>query len=157
MKMIIKFNRRKGYKDKMKKITVIYWSGTGNTETMAKAVAEGASSNETEVKVLSAENASYTDVEEADAVALGCPSMGDEVLEEEVMEPFIESLKDKVKDKPMVLFGSYGWGNGEWMEDWANRMEEYGAKLVADNVIVNDAPDDNGLSLCHQLGQALCD
>ncbi|MCP6429303.1 hypothetical protein NL523_28720, partial [Klebsiella pneumoniae] len=81
---------------------------------MAKAVAEGAQNENTEVSLLSVSESSIEDVINADAVALGCPSMGAEVLEELEMEPFVLSIEGVISGKPLALFGSYGWGNGEW-------------------------------------------
>lgn len=139
----------------MKKIAVIYWSGSGNTEAMAKAVAEGATSDNTEVSLLFVGEATPDIVRDADAVALGCPSMGAEVLEEAEMDPFVSSIESVVSGKPLALFGSYGWGNGEWMEDWAARMTNSGAKLVADGLIIMNTPDDQGLEECKALGKKL--
>lgn len=139
----------------MKKIAVIYWSGTGNTKAMAEAVAQGAKAENCEVELLSVEEATLEQAAQADALALGCPSMGAEVLEEAEMEPFVTLLEDKVKDKPMVLFGSYGWGNGEWMEDWENRMSSAGAKLLDKGLIVQNTPDEEHLAACASLGKQL--
>lgn len=139
----------------MKKVKVIYWSGTGNTEMMAKAVAEGAKVGDTQVELLDVSKACVDTVSEADAVALGCPSMGAEVLEEGEMEPFVESIKGVVSGKPMVLFGSYGWGDGEWMRDWEARMSNYGAVMLAGGLILNETPDDDGLQQCKELGKLL--
>ncbi|GBG58153.1 flavodoxin [Sporomusaceae bacterium FL31] len=139
----------------MKKIAVIYWSGTGNTEAMAKAVAEGAKTDNTDVTLLSVSEATTDIVQNADAIAFGCPSMGAEVLEESEMEPFITSVEGLVSGKPVVLFGSYGWGNGEWMEDWASRMTSGGAKLLSDGLIIMNAPDASGLEDCKALGRKL--
>lgn len=139
----------------MKKIKVIYWSGTGNTEMMAKAVADGASSGGSVVELLDVSKASVDTVAQADAVALGCPSMGAEVLEEGEMEPFIESIKGVVSGKPIVLFGSYGWGDGEWMRDWEARMNSYGSNLLADGLIINETPDVDALEQCKDLGKLL--
>jgi flavodoxin I len=139
----------------MKKVMIIYWSGTGNTEEMAKAVAEGASNNQVEVSLLSVEQVTMGMVEQADAIGMGCPSMGAEVLEESVMEPFVASIQNLVKGKPMVLFGSYGWGNGEWMEDWVSRMKEYGATLLEEGLIISNGPDANGIAECKALGNTL--
>ncbi|MCT4598408.1 MAG: flavodoxin [Vallitalea sp.] len=139
----------------MKKINIIYWSGTGNTEAMAHAIAEGAKGEDNEVKVISVDEAQLSDVEEADAVALGCPSMGDEVLEESEMEPFVESLQSINLNKPVGLFGSYGWGNGEWMIDWEERMEGYGASLINKGLIVNNDPEDDDIENCKKLGEML--
>ncbi|WZL72509.1 flavodoxin [Clostridiaceae bacterium 35-E11] len=136
----------------MKKVTVIYWSGTGNTEMMAEAVAEGAGSD---VKLLKVENATKEDVLNADAVALGCPSMGAEVLEESYMEPFIESLSDAVEGKTIGLFGSYDWGDGEWMRDWVHKMKEYKANVIDEGLIVHLTPDNEGLEKCRYLGATL--
>jgi len=139
----------------MKKITVIYWSGTGNTEAMANAVAEGAKNENTEVKLLNVAEASIDDVKNADAVAMGCPSMGAEVLEESEMEPFVTSIEGVVSGKPMALFGSYGWGNGEWMQDWVARMNGCGANVLGEGLIIRETPDAQGLAECKALGSDL--
>ncbi len=139
----------------MKKITVIYWSGTGNTEIMAKAIAESAKKDNVEVKLLRVADANIKDVEEADVLALGCPSMGSEVLEEDEMAPFIESIESTIKDKSVILFGSYGWGSGEWMENWEEQMLRYGSKLIAESLIINEEPDEEGLNQCYKFGQLL--
>lgn len=139
----------------LKKIAVIYWSGTGNTEEMAKAVAEGAKTDNTDVTLLTVSEATTDIVKNADAIAFGCPSMGAEVLEESEMEPFITSVEGLVSGKPVVLFGSYGWGNGEWMEDWASRMTSCGATLLSDGLIIMNAPDTSGLEDCKTLGRKL--
>ena len=136
-------------------IPVIYWSGTGNTEAMAKAVAEGIKANGKEAKLLAVGDASAADVEAAEAVALGCPAMGDEILEEDEMEPFVESIADAVKGKKVVLFGSYDWGDGQWMRDWQERMKGYGANVVKEGLIANLEPDDDALAACKELGKAL--
>lgn len=137
------------------KIPVIFWSGTGNTEAMAQAVAEGIRENGNEAVVLNVSEASVADVEAAEAVALGCPAMGDEVLEEYEMEAFVESIANAVKGKRVVLFGSYDWGDGQWMRDWEERMVSYGAELVEKGLIINLEPDELGTSECKSLGRAL--
>lgn len=139
----------------MKKIAVIYWSGTGNTEMMAKAIEEGTKKNSAEVKLLSVDQASVGDVVNADSIALGCPSMGAEVLEEEEMEPFVESIQKAIAGKTIALFGSYDWGNGEWMKEWEKRMEGYGAQLVDEGLILRLEPTDEGIELCKNLGMKL--
>ncbi len=137
----------------MKNIAVIYWSGSGNTQSMAEAVAEGAKAEGNSVTVLEVGKASPEDVLKADAVALGCPSMGSEELEEEEMEPFVKSLENEnLKDKPMALFGSYDWGDGQWMRDWSERMAKLGVTLVAEGLIVQNTPEEEGLTQCRQLG-----
>ncbi|GAA0180393.1 flavodoxin [Clostridium sediminicola] len=139
----------------MKNIAVIYWSGTGNTESMANAVLEGAQNDGIKVLLKTVNCATIEDVKNADAVALGCPSMGVEILEEAEMEPFVESIAQVISGKKLALFGSYGWGNGEWMEDWQERMEQYGANLVDDGLIINETPDKDGLEMCRELGKKI--
>lgn len=139
----------------MQEVVVIYWSGTGNTEMMAEAIVEGAK-DQNIVRLVSVDQATIDDVSNADAVALGCPSMGAEVLEEETMEPFVESLqKVNFSNKALALFGSYDWGDGQWMFDWEERMENYGAKLVDQGLIIHLTPDQEGLEKCRELGRKL--
>lgn len=140
----------------MKKIAVIYWSGTGNTQNMAEAVAQGAAAPGFTVNVIAVGKAAKEDVLKADAVALGCPAMGDEILEEMEMEPFVNAIEgEDLSAIPIVLFGSYDWGDGQWMRDWATRMTARGAKLVAEALIVQNMPDEAQLSKCRELGVKL--
>lgn len=139
----------------MKKAAVIYWSGTGNTETMANAVAEGMKGAGAEVSLLSADAVSAADLAGLDAVALGCPAMGSEVLEDMEFEPMFEGCKSALKGKRVALFGSYGWGGGEWMQNWERDCRSSGIQLACDSVICNDAPDDAALAACQALGKAL--
>lgn len=140
----------------MKNLAIIYWSATGNTEKMALAIAEAAKSAGAVVNLLEVGKASKEDVLKADIVALGCPSMGSEELEEEEMLPFIESLEgENLQDKPMALFGSYDWGDGQWMREWEERMSGQGVKLVDEGLIVQNTPDEEGIEACIQLGNKL--
>jgi len=140
----------------MKKVTVIYWSGTGNTEKMAEAIAEGAKEQGIDVNLKNISQASPEDVFQADSVALGCPSMGAEELDDAEMEPFVEALNnEKIKGKTVALFGSYDWGDGEWMRNWEDRMKSYGANLIEEGLIVNLTPEEDGLKKCMQLGEKL--
>jgi flavodoxin short chain len=135
-------------------INIIYWSGTGNTEAMAKLIQEGAQGKGATVTLLEVSKADASALE-ADVLALGCPSMGSEVLEESEFEPFIESIEGSVSGKKIALFGSYGWGDGEWMRNWAERMEKAGATLVAESLIVNDAPSGESAQECKAFGTAI--
>ena len=139
----------------MKKIAVIYWSGTGNTELMAQSVAEGAQTEQADVKLYPVDEVSAEVIDDVSGVALGCPSMGAEELEDSVFEPFFESIKQKLSGKRLALFGSYDWGNGEWMETWQDDCEKTGAILVDDGLIVHLTPHDDDLLNCHKLGQLL--
>jgi flavodoxin short chain len=137
------------------KTAVVYWSGTGNTEAMAKAVEAGAKAAGAEVSVFEADQFSADKVDAFDTIAFGCPAMGDEVLEEDVFEPMFDSCKAKLNGKTIGLFGSYGWGGGEWMRSWEESCKEAGAVLVHESVIANDAPDDEAIASCEALGKSL--
>lgn len=139
----------------MSKVTVVYWSSTGNTEAMANAVAEGAKAAGAEVISFESADFSADKVDEFDAIAFGCPAMGDEVLEEDEFEPMFDGCKAELKDKKIALFGSYGWGDGEWMRNWEKSCKEAGAVLATESVICNDMPDDAGVANCKELGAAL--
>jgi len=132
------------------KTAVIYWSGTGNTEAMAKAVAEGANAELFEVSGFSGNIADY------DAFAFGCPAMGAEVLEEDEFEPFFTNIEGSLSGKKVLLFGSYGWGDGEWMRNWYDRTKAAGAELIGDEgFIVNEAPSDDDLANLKELAKEL--
>ncbi|MDN0045200.1 flavodoxin [Mediterraneibacter glycyrrhizinilyticus] len=137
-------------------VPVVYWSGTGNTRTMAGAVAEGIRSAGAEPILMEVADADVAVLVSEDVFALGCPSMGAEQLEETEMEPFVESLEPFVSGKKILLFGSYGWGDGEWMRDWAERMRNAGAVLIRDEgVITNESPDEEALEECRAAGKEL--
>ena len=139
----------------MRKIAVVYWSGTGNTEAMASAVAQGAREKGAQATLLTASEFSADQAGAYDAIAFGCPSMGSEQLEESQFEPMFAACEGSLGGKDIALFGSYGWGDGEWMRDWEERCAGDGANLVCDSVICNEAPDDEALSACRGLGAAL--
>lgn len=139
----------------MRKIAVVYWSGTGNTEAMAQAVAEGIKEKGAEVTMFMAEEFDASLTDNYDAIAFGCPSMGAEQLEESEFEPMFSSCEAKLKGKKIALFGSYGWGDGEWMRNWEETCISDGAELACDSVICNDAPDDDAIAACEALGRAL--
>lgn len=136
----------------MNELAVIFWSGTGNTASMAAAVVEGAGS---QAKLVNVNDITADQAAQYDRLALGCPSMGDEVLEEDVFEPFFTALEGQLSGKKVVLSGSYDWGDGQWMRDWAERTKKSGAQLCADPLIVNLAPDADGLAKCRALGAAI--
>ena len=137
----------------MSKVAVVYWSGTGNTEAMAKAVEEGIKSAGAEAAVLTSAEFNASKVAEFDAIAFGCPAMGAEVLEESEFDPMFTNVESSLKDKKIALFGSYGWGGGAWMESWAERTRGDGAKLFSDGLIVENAPGDAELADCRKLGE----
>ena len=137
----------------MSKVAVIYWSGTGNTEAMANAVAEGAKAAGAEVDLLTCVDVSGVDG--YDAVALGCPAMGSEELEDSEFLPMLESVEPALPGKKVVLFGSYDWGTGEWLENWEARCAEKGITLAAESVKANNTPDDAALAACKSLGETI--
>ena len=139
----------------MDKVTIVFWSQSGNTESMANAVAEGVTAAGKEAVVVDVASASLDDLKAAKGFAMGCPAMGAEVLEEGEMEPFVCDVEGFAAGKTIALFGSYGWGDGEWMRSWEERCGDDGANLVCDSVICNEAPDDDAMAACRELGAAL--
>ncbi len=138
----------------MSKTAIIYWSGTGNTETMAMAILEGAKEINSDTKFFNVSEISADDAARYDTLILGCPAMGAEVLEENEFEPFFTGLESKLSGKNVALFGSYGWGDGEWMRSWEERVTAAGAKLIGgEGLIVNEAPDGDGTNQCRELGK----
>ncbi len=134
------------------KTAVIYWSGTGNTEQMAAAIAAGAGADLFSVSDFSG------NITEYDRIAFGCSAMGDEVLEESEFEPFFASIESTLSGKTVALFGSYGWGDGQWMRDWEERVKADGAVLLnGEGLIVNETPSDDDLELCKALGAKLAE
>jgi flavodoxin short chain len=140
----------------VKKVLIVYWSGTGNTETMARRLAKGAEDAGAEVVLTAVSGATADMVKETAALALGCPAMGAEVLEESEMEPFIGSLsRDEVGGKPVVLFGSYDWGDGQWMRDWVERMRGLNAVIEGEGIIIQLVPSEEILNNCYEAGKRL--
>lgn len=137
----------------MNKLAVIYWSGTGNTRAMAEAVAEGAKAAGAEASLLTC--AEVSDISAYDAAALGCPAMGAEELEDSEFLPMLEGIEPALAGKRVALFGSYGWGDGEWMRSWEARCAEKGIALAAASLMANEAPDDDALAACRALGADL--
>ena len=132
------------------KTAVIFWSGTGNTEAMAQAVAESAVAELFSVSDFSG------NIEDYDAIAFGCPAMGAEVLEENEFEPFFANIENKLNGKKIALFGSYDWGDGEWMRSWEERVKFDGAVIVGgEGLIANNTPTDDDLAKCAELGKIL--
>ncbi|MCD7744289.1 MAG: flavodoxin domain-containing protein [Lachnospiraceae bacterium] len=136
----------------MAELKVVFWSGSGNTESMAETIVKGAG----DAKAISMEDISPSDLADDKVFALGCPAMGDEELEETIVEPFVAELEKNVSGKTIGLFGSYGWGDGEWMRSWVERMQKAGATVVDDEgVICADAPDDEAEQALNALGEKL--
>lgn len=134
----------------MNRVAVVYWSGTGHTQAMAEAVASACSG-----KLMTAAEFTPDQVAEYDAIAFGCPAMGAEVLEESEFQPMFDACKDVLRGKKAVLFGSYGWGNGEWMQTWEDDCRAAGIELVAESVICQDEADADVLAQCTALGETL--
>lgn len=140
----------------MSKAAVIYWSMSGNTEAMASAVAEGLKSAGAEVDVKQVGQVSAADALGYDLLALGCPAMGAEELEDSEFAPFFAELEGSLGGRKVALFGSYGWGDGQWMRDWQDRVTAAGADLVnGEGLIANYEPDGDALEQCRQLGADL--
>lgn len=141
----------------MSKVAVVYWSGTGNTAAMAEAVAQGARGAGASVNVFNLDESAFSgaNVAEYDAIAFGCPAMGAEELEDGTFLPAFESCESELAGKKIGLFGSYGWGGGDWMASWEETCKNDGAQLAAESVICNEAPDDEAVASCKALGAAL--
>lgn len=133
---------------------IVYYSASGNTEKMANLIAEGIVNSGKSVEVINVSNADANIFDNEEIVILGCPAMGDEVLEENEFEPFVGEISSKISGKKVALFGSYGWGDGQWMRDWQERMESLGCTLIDDGLIIQYEPEDNS-SECIQLGMTI--
>ena len=142
----------------MGQIVIVYYSETGNTEAMANMVAKGVEAAGATAKVVPVDGFNAEELKGESAFALGCPAMGDEVLEESTMEPFVAEVEKFASGKKIALFGSYGWGDGEWMRDWTTRMEAAGATVLnGEGLICHETPDEDGLNACRELGRQLAD
>lgn len=139
----------------MSKVAVVFWSSSGNTESMANAVLEGAKNAGAEAEIFECAAFDAGKISGFDALAFGCPAMGDEVLEEDEFQPLWDDCKNALAAKKVALFGSYGWGDGDWMRSWEQDAKDAGISLVCDSVICNETPDDSGLDDCRALGAAL--
>lgn len=140
----------------MDKIIVAFWSQTGNTAAMAEAVGKGITEAGREAVVSHISSVPMDDLKAANVFAMGCPAMGAEVLEESEMEPFVMEVEGFASGKKIGLFGSYGWGDGQWMRDWEERMTAAGAEIVGrEGVIANEAPDEDAIAACKALGKEL--
>lgn len=139
----------------MKKVAIVFWSGTGNTEAMADAVIKGAQAAGASAEKCRASEFGPDDVAKYDAIAFGCPAMGNEQLEDSEFEPMFDSVKGSLAGKRIALFGSYGWGDCEWMRNWEEDCKAAGAVLACESVTANDAPDDAAVEACKALGAAI--
>ena len=140
----------------MGKISVVYWSQSGNTLAMAEAIGKGITDGGAQAEVVNVSSCQVSDLDSEEVFALGCPAMGAEVLEESEMEPFVADVEGICSGKTIGLFGSYGWGDGQWMRDWEERMSGAGATISGgEGVICQEAPDADALAACEALGKAL--
>ena len=138
------------------KIYVVYWSQSGNTQAMAEAIGNGIKAAGKEAEVVDVSSVSLDDLKKETVFALGCPAMGAEVLEETEMDPFVSEVEGFAAGKTIALFGSYGWGDGQWMRDWTERMQSAGAEIVGgEGLICNETPDEEALEECRELGKQL--
>jgi flavodoxin short chain len=142
----------------MDKIQVVYWTQGGNTGIMADAIGQGIKEAGKEAEIIFVSDASLDALKEAKVFALGCPAMGAEVLEETQMEPFVCDVEGFASGKTIALFGSYGWGDGEWMRDWVDRMTAAGATVLnGEGLMSHETPDDTVLAECVALGKQLAE
>ena len=138
----------------MADVLIVYWSGTGNTEMMAEKIKEGLENNHVVVKMATVDEVDPSEVSNYNKILLGCPSMGEDELEDTEFEPFFEEITSLIAGKHVGLFGSYGWGEGEWMTSWENRLKLTGANLFQEGLIVNYTPTEEDDELCVAFGEA---
>lgn len=136
--------------------TVVYWSETGNTEAMAGFVAEGIGSAGWNANIIPADGFDASMLGKYSSIAFGCPSMGDEILEEDVFEPMFSSVEMSLSGKRVGLFGSYGWGDGQWMRDWEDKCRSSGIDIIGPGVMANEFPDGEAAEECRAPGRNLC-
>lgn len=140
----------------MDKIYIVYWTQTGNTQVMAEAIGKGIEEAGKSAAVVEVNSASLEELKAAKVFAMGCPAMGAEVLEEAEMEPFVCGIEKFAAGKTIALFGSYGWGDGEWMRDWVDRMSGAGATVLnGEGVMCQETPDNTALAACAELGKQM--
>ena len=139
----------------MSKVAIVYWTSTGNTEAMANAVAEGAKLAGADTEVFTASEFDADKAAGFDSIAFGCPAMGAEELEDTEFEPMFSSVESTITHKKVALFGSYGWGDGQWMRDWVDRCKAAGINLINEGLMANEAPNDADLANCKSLGASL--
>ncbi|MDP4177403.1 MAG: flavodoxin [Bacillota bacterium] len=139
----------------MKKVAVIYWSDTGNVEAIADKIYNGAKDAGADTIIKLVQDAKIEDVINSDAVAFGSPSMDNNQIEQDEMEPFIKEFKNLPNNKkPIILFGSYGWDNGEFLKKWKDTMTDYGFNVIS-QLAVKEAPTDAQLKEAYELGKIL--
>ncbi len=138
----------------MNKVAIVYWSGTGNTETMANAIATGVKNKGAAVETMTSAEFTSAKVSAFDTFAFGCPSMGAEVLEETEFQPMWDEVKDALSGRTVLLFGSYGWGSGEWMQSWQNDCDDSNINVM-EAIICNETPDEDAQATCTAAGEKL--
>lgn len=139
----------------MSKVAVIYWSGTGNTEEMTNAIADRLKEKEIDIDIYQASGFDASKLADYDGFAFGCPAMGDESLEDGEFEPMFESVESKLDSKPVVIFGSYEWNDGQWMLDWQERCKNSNINLASDGLAVYSSPEDDDIESCQDLADDL--
>lgn len=139
----------------MSKVAVIYWSGTGNTEQMANAIADRLKEKQIDLDIYQASDFDESKLADYDGFAFGSPAMGDESLEESEFEPMFESVEGKLENKAVIIFGSYEWNEGQWMLDWQERCKDNGINLAANGLAVYDSPSEEDIRSCQNLADKL--
>ena len=122
---------------------------------MVEDIGCGIKEAEKEVEILEVSNATDKDIIDAEVVVLGCPAMGVKELEDSEVIPFIDNNVALMQGKKMALFGSYGWGTGEWMDAWKEQMASLGANLVTEPLIVNEFTDGQDEAICNGYGKKI--
>lgn len=138
----------------MADVLLVYWTGTGNTEIMAEKIKEGLESSGLSVDYRTVDAVEADEVSGYEKLVFGCPSMGVEILEEDEFEPFFEEAEKLLAGKKVALFGSYGWGDGEWMDAWVDRVKDSGANLFEPGFMINSTPSGEEEEECFEFGES---
>lgn len=134
---------------------IVYYSNSGNTKAMAEYIKEGIEKAGKQAELIDAETIQAAALANEDILILGCPACGSEELDDTTMEPLIDSLASNMAGKKLALFGSYGWGGGEWMDHWQDKMTSLGSVLISDGLIVNDTPEGDDIERCIAFGETI--
>lgn len=139
----------------LKKAIIVYWSGTGNTEIIANKILEGLNNLKVKANIYNINDITLDEVLKYDNIILGSPAMGDEQLEEEVFEPFFEKFLEKAENKNISIFGSYGWGNMVWLDNWEKRIKDNNKNNFLGKLAVFSTPTTDEEEKCIKFGEEL--
>ncbi len=139
----------------MSKVAVVYFSSTGNTEIMANKISDGAKEAGNETNVFSCSEFDVSTVNDYNAIILGCPACGSEELDDSEFLPMFEGIKSDLAGKKVGLFGSYGWGGGEYMNTFKQECESSGIAIIGEPILAENTPDSDAEEQCINFGKTI--